>query len=228
MYHISAQKITCTVGTADQGNATYQQNATYENNSTCQENTGYQGTIANANMIAYETSTLQAALPEAITKDGEEKVKQFVKEFLAHVTAELSDGARRASIEKWIRHYVMSVVHDETAVSDALQAVAATFAMQIYGSFGEELQKEIAIALAVPWRAQLRSSQPRTETEYEEFLAGFVTQHLRLFYDPNDEDVRKVASKAAKRVKKETKISQKLIPGLAKLALYDFIFLCGM
>jgi len=175
--------------------------------------------------IFSKTSILQATLPET-TKDVEERVKQLAAEFSAHINAELKDGAKRDFIEKWIQYYVTT--HDETAVREALQAVAATLAAHIHNHFGKELQKEIPIAIAAPWRAQLGSSKLETETEYQDFLEDFTAQHLPLFYDSNNKMVQKVASKAAKRVREEMGISHKLIPGLAKLALYDFIFLCGM
>jgi hypothetical protein len=191
-----------------------------------QETTEYGGTATNDNVIAYKTSTVWAALPEITEEDIDGKVKQLAVEFSAHLKAELSDGAQRDFIEKWIRYYVTT--HEDAVVSEALQAVAANFATHIRNNFGEELQKEIPVAVAAPWRVQLGSCKLETELEYQDFLEDFTTQHLSQFYDSNDKSIQEVASNAAKRVRKETGISHKPIPGLAKLALYDFIFLCGM
>ncbi|KAN0098672.1 hypothetical protein V8E51_014335 [Hyaloscypha variabilis] len=62
--------------------------------------------------------------------------------------------------------------------------------------------------------------------EFQCFLNDFTAQHLSQFYEPGDQRVQKVAIKAAKMVREGTKISEKFIPGLTKLALYDFVFLC--
>jgi hypothetical protein len=78
-----------------------------------------------------------------------------------------------------------------------------------------------------PWMAQLSDQPLRTSDEYTGFLTKFTQEHLRKFYDPNDETVRNVARQAAREVAYKMNVPQTLMPGLAKLALYDFIILCG-
>jgi hypothetical protein len=78
-----------------------------------------------------------------------------------------------------------------------------------------------------PWMAQLSDQPLRTADEYMGFLSKFTQEHLRRFYDPNDEIVGNVARQAAQELARKINVPQKLMPGLAKLALYDFIILCG-
>jgi len=40
--------------------------------------------------------------------------------------------------------------------------------------------------------------------------------------------VENIAKQAAQKVSRELNVPHELMPGLAKLALYDFIILCGM
>ena len=178
---------------------------------------------------AFDTSTLRTVLPGSTTAEDERKVDQFMKEFLEHLKNELSDGARRSHIKGWIRSHLSSASHaDDTVINEALQAVAATSATLLQHSFSYELTKEIDVAIKAPWRYQLARTTLKTEEEYQVFLNVFVTQNLYQFYNTEDQKVNEVACNAARRVREKTKISHRLIPGLAKLALYDFVFLCGM
>jgi hypothetical protein len=77
------------------------------------------------------------------------------------------------------------------------------------------------------WMAQLSDRPLRTADEYTGFLSKFTQEHLRRFYKPNDETVQKVARQAALEVARRINVPQNLMPGVAKLALYDFIILCG-
>jgi hypothetical protein len=78
------------------------------------------------------------------------------------------------------------------------------------------------------WMKQLPDQPLRTAQEYTWFLSKFTQEHLRRFYDPNDEAVQNVAMRAARDKTRKLNVPQNLMPGLAKLALYDFIILCGM
>jgi hypothetical protein len=78
-----------------------------------------------------------------------------------------------------------------------------------------------------PWMANLSEQPLRTVDEYTTFLSKFTQEHLREFYGPNNKAVQSVARKAAQEVAGKINVPQKLMPGLAKLALYDFIILCG-
>ena len=195
------------------------------------EHSGYgtsQGTTVNYS-TAIDTSTLRTALPGSTTAEDERKVDQFMKDYLEHLKNELSDGARKSHIKGWIRSHISSASHaDDTVINEALQAVAATSAGLLQHSFSYELTKEIDVAIKALWRCQLARTTLKTEEEYQVFLTVFVTQNLYQFYNTEDNKVNEVACNAAKRVREKTKISHKLIPGLAKLALYDFVFLCGM
>jgi hypothetical protein len=77
------------------------------------------------------------------------------------------------------------------------------------------------------WTRQLSEQPLRTAHEYTGFLSNFTQEHLRRFYEPNDETIQNVAMQAARDVARKINVPQNLMPGLAKLALYDFIILCG-
>jgi hypothetical protein len=78
-----------------------------------------------------------------------------------------------------------------------------------------------------PWMAQLSDQPLRTADEYTGFLSKFAQEHLHRFYDLNDETAQNVARQAALEGARKINVPQELMPGLAKLALYDFIILCG-
>ncbi|KAF2184563.1 hypothetical protein K469DRAFT_666366 [Zopfia rhizophila CBS 207.26] len=160
----------------------------------------------------------------ALQPAGERIVSQLFREFNAHLAAELSDGARRANLEECIRRSC-SITND-SIVCDAVQGVANTFANHICDNFTKEMTEKTAAAQKVPWRAQLPSQSLQIADEYLKFLSRFVEQNLQRFYDPYDETVRNIAEQAARKVSRKVNVPQQLMPGLAKLALYDFIMFC--
>jgi hypothetical protein len=156
---------------------------------------------------------------------GEYTVSQLFREFDAHLVAELSDGACRGRVEERIRQ--VCNITNQSVVREALQAVASTFASYICDHFAEEMTQKSAAVQKAPWRAQLPSRSLQSVNEYTEFLSEFVQQNLRRFYDPYDETVRDIARQAARNASRKVDVPHELMPGLAKLALYDFIIFCG-
>lgn len=156
---------------------------------------------------------------------GETTISQLFKEFNAHLVAELSDGACRGRLEECIRQVCST---NQSVVREALQAVASTFASYICDHFAEEMTQKATAAQKAPWRAQLPSRSLQAADEYAGFLSEFVQQNLRRFYDPYDETVRDIARQAARNASRKVNVPHELMPGLAKLALYDFIIFCGM
>jgi hypothetical protein len=86
------------------------------------------------------------------------------------------------------------------------------------------------VLITISRYAQTASDQhrsPHTVDEYTGFLDQFAREYLHKFYGPNDETIRSVARQATQEGTQKIKVPQNLMPGLAKLALYDFIILCG-
>lgn len=171
------------------------------------------------------------ALPESVevaTRPWlrERTASQLFEEFVNHVTAELSDSACRDRLKEYI-HQSCSIAN-QSAVREALQAAANAFANCICDHFEEKIKQKVAAAQNAPWRAQLPDRPLQEADDYANFLSEFVQQNLRCFYKPHDKDVENIAKQAAEKVSRELNVPHELMPGLAKLALYDFIILCGM
>jgi hypothetical protein len=75
------------------------------------------------------------------------------------------------------------------------------------------------------------SEPPVTTEEYHVYISEFITKNnLTAFHDPNDPRVHELALNAANKAEKITTefgLSPELTPKLTKLALYDFVILCG-
>lgn len=112
--------------------------------------------------------------------------------------------------------------------SEAIQAVAAAFARRIDDKFEAQLASELTAARMASWRAELSSKPLYTQQDYAVFLGPFVTQFLPSFYHADDQAVQEIASRAAETISQTSDVPHDLVPGLAKLALYDFVILCGM
>jgi hypothetical protein len=171
------------------------------------------------------TSTAMAAL-QLSKKDRASAVERLRVEFNQHLIAGISDGGVRSHITDWVTTRLGQ--YDEEAVSEAVQYTAKKFAMQLSFSFKQDLDDGLQIAMGASWRQQLSAKPLKTKTDYVEFLHGFVAKHLYMFYSTDSKAVEKVATKAAEAVVKELKIAPQLLSGVAQLALYDFVFLCGM
>ena len=155
----------------------------------------------------------------------ERKVSQLFEEFKDHITTELSDGGCRDKLKECIRQSCSSA--DQSLVREALQTVASTFANCIRDRFQEKITHDIAEAQNSPWKLQLPDRPLQKEDDYVEYLSEFVQQNLGRFYKPHDKKVENIAKQAA-QVSHEVNVPQEFIPGLAKLALFDFIIFCGM
>jgi hypothetical protein len=71
---------------------------------------------------------------------------------------------------------------------------------------------------------------PQTTEEYQNYLGNFIDDNLSQFFDPSSKFVKelaKTAAETAKKVATELGLSAHTASGLARLALYDFVILCG-
>jgi hypothetical protein len=156
----------------------------------------------------------------------ERTASQLFEEFKNHVAAELSDGACRNKLTDCIRKSCS--VSNQSVVREAVQVVANTFANCICDHFEEKIRQKVTAAQNAPWKAQLPNQPLQEADDYAEFLSEFVQQNLRRFYEPHGKDVKNIAKQAAQKVVHEVNVPPEFMPGLAKLALYDFIIFCGM
>ena len=63
-----------------------------------------------------------------------------------------------------------------------------------------------------------------------EYTQDFVTKNIENFSQVTDKSVKSIAEKAATQadvIAAELGLRTELIPGLVKLAFYDFVILCG-
>ena len=157
--------------------------------------------------------------------EEEREASQLFEEFKDHIAAELSDGACRDKLKECIRQSRSNT--DQIVVREALQTVASTFVNCIRDHFQEKTTQGIAAAQKASWRKQLPDHTLQKADDYATYLSEFVQQNLSRFYTPNDKDVENIAKQAAKKVSSEVNVPQEFIPGLAKLALFDFIMFCG-
>lgn len=89
--------------------------------------------------------------------------------------------------------------------------------------------------LRLPLRLSLSASKldtriPETEEQYRAYVWDFVDKNLSLFYPPGDPSVEELIKRAAERAKDitdEYQLSRGITPSLVKMALYDFVILCG-
>jgi hypothetical protein len=158
--------------------------------------------------------------------ENEYSVSQLFEEFNTHLAAELSDGACKNKLEGHINQFCSN--NTPSVTHEALQAVANQFANCICDHFVEKMTQKVEAAQKAPWRMQLPSQPLRNTFEYEEFLSTFVERNLPRFYDPHDKAVENIAKQAVENVSRRVDVPPELMPGLAQLALYDFIIFCGM
>ena len=63
-----------------------------------------------------------------------------------------------------------------------------------------------------------------------EYTQDFVTKNIENFSQVTDKSVKSIAEKAATQadvIAAELGLRTEIIPGLVKLAFYDFVILCG-
>jgi hypothetical protein len=155
----------------------------------------------------------------------EPTVSQLFEEFKIHLAAELSESVYRDKIEGYIRRTRDSSTR--SATREALQQVAGSVAACICDNFDQKITHELAAVKQAPWRARLPDHPLQTAEEIEEFLSEFTRTHLSRFYEPNDDTVRSIATQVAHDDFRRVHVPDELIPGLAQLALYDFVIFCG-
>lgn len=151
---------------------------------------------------------------------------QLIEEFRSHLVAELSDGACRDNLEACVAQSCSNTT--QSVVREAIQAIASKFASCICDHFAEKWTQEVDAAKNR--REKLLPSKPETVDEYEEFLSEFARQNLSKFRHSWRKTIGDIAERAVQYVSSEEVGPElaELGPGLAKLALYDFIILCGM
>lgn len=152
--------------------------------------------------------------------------QQLFDEFKDHIVAEISDGECRDTLKECIRQLRGST--EPSVFREALQTVASRIAGCIRDHFQEKLSQEITESRKSRWRAQLPVRPLQNADDYSKYLSEFVQQNLTRFYKPHGKNVKDIATQAAEMVSSEVNVSHELIPGLAKLALFDFVIFCGM
>jgi len=81
------------------------------------------------------------------------------------------------------------------------------------------------------WQSQLSAKPLETKEQFRDFLSSFVQEQLSGFPAIDYKKIDAVSDRAACLVEEGTGLSGRnptLVPGVAKLAFYDFIFLCGL
>ncbi|KAF1981824.1 hypothetical protein K402DRAFT_408161 [Aulographum hederae CBS 113979] len=152
--------------------------------------------------------------------------ERLLDEFNHHLDTELSEGVHRKSLESLLTYFLNCNANEESVLHRAMQQCAIIFAKRIHDDFNEVLTQQVAIARKIPWKTQLPSEPLESKEDYTKLLSSFIGQHLGKFYKPGNEIVEAVAEAAATNVREKLEISKELLPGVAKLALYDFVFLC--
>ncbi|KAK0517141.1 hypothetical protein JMJ35_000296 [Cladonia borealis] len=74
-----------------------------------------------------------------------------------------------------------------------------------------------------------RVAPPQTKDAYVEYTQDFVTKNIENFSQVTDKSVKSIAEKAATQadiIAAELGLRTEIIPGLVKLAFYDFVILC--
>jgi hypothetical protein len=89
-------------------------------------------------------------------------------------------------------------------------------------------------SLSLPQPTEVEGSPPpkppKTEEEYRTYVWNFIEKNLSAFYEPGDPFVEDIVQKAALRAQELTTtyhLAPETTPKLVKLALYDFVILCG-
>ena len=71
---------------------------------------------------------------------------------------------------------------------------------------------------------------PQTEAEYVAYTEDFVTKNVKNFSKVTENSVKSIAERAAAQadaIAEEFGLRPEVTPELVKLALYDFVILCG-
>ena len=120
---------------------------------------------------------------------------------------------------------------DCTAVAEAVHAITDELAIQLANQLPHMLEQQLSVAnSSKPTPEPSVPEQPQTVEEYSAYLGDFIEENLANFYPPKDERVKALAKRAADQAQAVTDkfhLSPELTTGLAKLALYDFVILCG-
>jgi len=155
---------------------------------------------------------------------------QLYCEFGEHLQSELQDEGCKNALLHHI-NYKLRAHHDDPAAGrEAVQFAAKQCTDLVVTYFSTFIDKGYRKALKAPWRQQIPSLEPRSDEGYSEYLADFMSKHLGPFHATQSKNIMAVSRRAAAsaiKVTQEIGIGQKYLPGLAKLALYDFIFFCG-
>lgn len=71
---------------------------------------------------------------------------------------------------------------------------------------------------------------PQTEAEYVAYTEDFVAKNIENFSNVTEESVKSIAERAAAQadaIAEEFGLRPEVTPQLVKLALFDFVILCG-
>jgi hypothetical protein len=155
---------------------------------------------------------------------------QLVNELASHLTANLTSPGLLNNVLK--NHINKSLANRDCAtVAEAVHAITDELAIQLANQLPHMLEQQLGVAnSSKPTPEPSVPEQPQTAEEYSTYLDNFIEENLANFYPPEDERVKELAKRAADQAQAVTDkfhLSPELTTGLAKLALYDFVILCG-
>lgn len=153
------------------------------------------------------------------------KVEQLSKELNEHLIASLTDGVMKTQIMRCIEAQLAR--HQKEDVSDAIEYAAKKFSLEVHNRLEHHLVFGIEEVMSRSWRETLTTEPLYTPEDYSGFLHTFTDVHLSVFFGRNSRKIQAVAEKAASVVQRDPGMTPELLSGVAKLALYDFVFLCG-
>ena len=155
---------------------------------------------------------------------------QLIDELASHLTTNLtSPGLLNNALKSYINK---SLVNREcTTVAEAVHAIADELAIRLADQLPHMLEQQLGVTNSTKLTPEPSvPEQPQTAEEYYAYLGDFIEENLANFYPPKDERVKELANRAANQAQVVTDkfhLSPELTTGLAKLALYDFVILCG-
>ena len=167
-----------------------------------------------------------ATFGEAAYPSRQDGASQLIGELTSHISANLTSPGYVSLLKGDINNSLAT--NDRAVVATAIERLAAEFAHRLVGEFPSLLARQVAIANGT--RPRSEPKMPETAQEIEVYLDNFIDENLAKFYKPGGEFVKDLAKRAASKaqaVSDQVWLLPEHPSGLAKLALYDFVILCG-
>jgi hypothetical protein len=183
-------------------------------------------------------------LPHAFGQSTHPKLddaSQLINELASHITTNLTcPGPVNTMLKCHINNGLAT--NNRQIIANAIETSAAEFANRIVKEFPSLQAQHITFANGAkpktdpkppepqPQPQPQPQLQPQTAQEYSVYLDEFIEKNLAGFYQPGEKFVQDLAKKAASQaqaVATAFTLAPKYTAGLSKLALYDFVILCG-